>query len=117
MFSSVHVLKFARMGPHPAPRAPFVAAYLVKLHEDKRFMADLRTYLVEHPALVYLLGFPRQPDPSAPHGFDVAATVPDRRQRSRVLRTLPNAALAVPAHRDRRPPAGHAADGAAGHLR
>jgi Transposase DDE domain len=80
-------------GPQPALRAPFVAAYLVKLHEDKRWMADLRTYLVEHPALVYLLGFPRQPDPSAPHGFDVAATVPDRRQLSRVLRTLPNAAL------------------------
>src|SRR4051794_33151481 len=28
-------------GPQPDPRAPFVAAYLIKLHEDKRFMADL----------------------------------------------------------------------------
>ena len=80
-------------GPQPAPRAPFVAAFLVKLHEDKRYMADLRTYLIEHPALVYLLGFPRQPDPTAPHGFDVQASVPDRRHLSRVLRTLPNAAL------------------------
>src|SRR4051794_16629190 len=80
-------------GPKPQPRAPFVAAYLVKLHEDKPFMADLRDYLQEHPALVYLLGFPRHLDPSAPHGFDVAKTVPDRRQLSRVLRTLPNAAL------------------------
>ncbi len=80
-------------GPRPDPRAPFVAAYLVKLHEGKRYMSDLRNYLIEHPALVYLLGFPRQPDPTAPHGFDVAATVPDRRQLSRVLRTLPNAAL------------------------
>ncbi len=80
-------------GPQPDPRAPFVAAYLVKLHEGKRYMSDLRAYLIEHPALVYLLGFPRQPDPTAPHGFDVQATVPDRRQFSRVLRTLPNAAL------------------------
>jgi len=80
-------------GPPPDPRAPFVAAYLVKLHEDKRYMSDLRAYLLEHPALVYLLGFPRQPDPAAPHGFDVAATVPDRRQLSRVLRTLANDAL------------------------
>ena len=79
--------------PQPDPRAPFVAAFLVKLHEGKRYMSDLRTYLVEHPALVYLLGFPRQPDPTAPYGFDVQATVPDRRQFSRVLRTLPNAAL------------------------
>ena len=80
-------------GPQPAPRAPFVAAYLVKLHAHQRSMSDLRTYLVEHPALVYLLGFPRRPDPTAPHGFDVQATVPDRRQLSRVLRTLSNAAL------------------------
>jgi hypothetical protein len=80
-------------GPHPAPRAPFVAAYLIKLHEGKRFMADLRAYLLEHPALVYWLGFRRIPDPTAAHGFHVAATVPTRRQFSRVLRTLSNDAL------------------------
>lgn len=80
-------------GPTPAPRAPFVAAYLVKLHEEKRFMGHLRTYLIEHPALVYWLGFARVPDPTAPHGFAVAASVPSRRQLSTVLRTLPNPAL------------------------
>lgn len=80
-------------GPPPQPRAPFVAAYLVKLHEDKRFMSDLRTYLTEHPALVYLLGFARLPDPTAPHGFAVAHTVPTRWHFSTVLRSLPNAAL------------------------
>ena len=80
-------------GPAPAPRAPFAAAFLIKLHEDKRFMADLRAYLIEHPALVYWLGFARVPDPSTPYGFDVAATVPKRRHFSTVLRRLPNAAL------------------------
>ena len=80
-------------GPRPQPRAPYAAAFLVKLHEHQRYMSDLRAYLLEHPALVYLLGFPRQPDPAAPHGFDVEATVPDRRQLSRVLRTLPTDAL------------------------
>ncbi|NTU85747.1 MAG: hypothetical protein HGA45_41535 [Chloroflexales bacterium] len=80
-------------GPTPDPRVSFVAAYLVKLHEDKRFMSELRTYLCEHPALVYWLGFPRVPDPTAPHGFDVAATVPKRRRLSTVLRSLPNAPL------------------------
>jgi hypothetical protein len=80
-------------GPQPQPRAPFAAAYLVKLHEDKRFMSDLRTYLVEHPALVYWLGFPRVADPTAPHGFDCAASVPKRRHFSTVLRALPNPAL------------------------
>ena len=80
-------------GKPPLPRAPFVAAYLVKLHEGTRFMSDLRTFLVEHPALVYWLGFVRVPDPAAPHGFDLCATVPKRRHFSTVLRTLPNDAL------------------------
>jgi hypothetical protein len=77
-------------GPSPDPRVSFVAAYLVKLHEGKRYMNGLRAYLLEHPALVYWLGFPRVLDPSAPHGFDVAQTVPKRRRLSSVLRTLPN---------------------------
>lgn len=80
-------------GPQPEARAPFVAAFLIKLHEDKRFMSDLRAFLIEHPALVYLLGFERVLDPAAPFGFDVAATVPKRRHFSTVLRTLPNPSL------------------------
>lgn len=80
-------------GPAPEPRAPFVAAYLVKLQEDKRFMSDLRAYLLEHPALVYWLGFARVPDPTAACGFDVAASVPTRRQFGSVLRQLSNPAL------------------------
>jgi hypothetical protein len=80
-------------GPQPDPRAPFVAAYLVKLHEGKRFMSDLRAFLLKHPALVWWLGFPGVLDPAAPHGFDLAATVPKRRHLSTVLRTLPNQRL------------------------
>jgi hypothetical protein len=80
-------------GPKPDLRAPFAAAFLVKLHEGKRYMSDLRAFLVEHPALVYWLGFARVVDPSAPHGFDVAASVPKRRHFSSVLRTLPNPSL------------------------
>jgi hypothetical protein len=38
-------------------------------------MSGLRAYLVEHPALVAWLGFPRVPDPTTPYGFDVAASV------------------------------------------
>lgn len=78
----------------PDPRAPFAAAFLVKLHEGKRYMSGLRAFLIEHPALVYFLGFARVPDPHAPHGFDVAQTVPKRRHFSSVLRSLPNDALA-----------------------
>jgi len=80
-------------GPDPDLRAPFVAAFLIKLHENKRYMSDLRSFLIEHPALVYWLGFERVLDPTSPHGFDVALTVPKRRHFSTVLRTLPNQAL------------------------
>lgn len=80
-------------GPKPQPRAPFVAAYLVKLHESKEYMSGLRHFLVEHPALVWLLGFKLKADPTAPHGFDIEASVPSRKQLGRVLRHLDNAML------------------------
>lgn len=80
-------------GPTPAPRAPFVAAYLVKLHEGKRYMSQLRAYLVEHPALVWLLGFPLEPSAQSPWGFDPEASLPSARHFGRVLRTLPNECL------------------------
>lgn len=74
----------------PALRASFVAAYLVKLHQHHATMGALRSFLILHPALVWLLGFELVADPSAPFGFDVARSVPSRRQLSRVLRTLSN---------------------------
>jgi len=79
--------------PERVSRAAFVAAYLVKLHEGKPSMPALRTFLLQHPALVWLLGFPLVPDPTASHGFNVAATVPTRRQFNRVLRDLHPEAL------------------------
>jgi hypothetical protein len=81
-------------GPDPEPRAPFVAAFLVKLHEGKRSMRDLRTFLIEHPALYYWLGMRRRADATAPHGFDLAASVPSHHRFSTVLRTLPPTMLA-----------------------
>ena len=79
-------------GPQPVPRAPYVAAELVKLHEGLRSMGHLRRYLAEHPALVWLLGFPLVADPTSPHGFDVERSLPSRRQLGRVLRELDPAA-------------------------
>ncbi len=80
-------------GPTPHPRAPYAAAYLVKLAEEKKYMSNLRDYLVEHPALVWVLGFRLTPDPRCRHGFDVEASVPSRKQLGRVLREMNNAAL------------------------
>jgi len=80
-------------GPKPHPRAPFVAAYLVKLNEGHTYMSNLRDYLLDHPALVWLLGFKLKPDPAAPYGFDLEASVPGRKQFGRILRALDNQAL------------------------
>jgi hypothetical protein len=56
-------------------------------------MDQLRHYLVEHPALTWMLGFPLQLCPDAPHGFDVAASLPLPAHFSYVLRSLPNPLL------------------------
>lgn len=62
----------------PTPYRPFVAACLVKLAEEKRSMTKLHTFLLEHPALMYLLG------------FSVRQTLPTARHFTRLLRTMPN---------------------------
>jgi hypothetical protein len=77
----------------PERRAPFVAAYLVKLEEGKQSMPDLRKFLIKHPALVWLLGFRLQADPRQPWGFDAERSLATHRHFSRVLRSLPKAAL------------------------
>jgi hypothetical protein len=80
-------------GPKPVPRACFVASYLVKLEEPIRYMPKLRKFLVEHPALVWILGFPLVPSPDFPWGFEADASLPTARHFGRVLRTLDNYAL------------------------
>jgi len=76
----------------PLPYAPFVAAYLVKIDQHLPYMADLRDYLVAHPALVWALGFPLVRSRAFSWGFDVQASLPTHRHLSRLLRTLPNTA-------------------------
>jgi hypothetical protein len=43
------------------PYAPFAAACLVKLDQRLVYVSHLRRYLIEHPALVWVLGFPVVP--------------------------------------------------------
>jgi hypothetical protein len=80
-------------GPRPSSPIPYIAAYLVKLDQQQQTMSQLRQYLVDHPALTWVLGFPLQMCLDAPHGFDVAASLPSPAYFSHVLRTLPNSTL------------------------
>jgi hypothetical protein len=79
-----------------APSLPWTAlaaAYLVKLDQSQAYMSNLRQYLVEHPALVWVLGFPLVASRLSPWGFDVEASLPTHRHLSRMLRQIPNAVL------------------------
>ncbi len=77
----------------PLPYAPFLAACLVKVDQQIRSMARLRQYLVDHPALTWVLGFPLVASSASPWGVDVESSLPTHRHFTRMLRHIPNAVL------------------------
>ena len=72
------------------PYAAFAGAMLVKLNEGLDSMGDLRRYLIEHPGLIPLLGFPLVRSKSHPWKFDPQACLPTQRHMTRMLREIPN---------------------------
>lgn len=79
----------------PVPFAPFVGACLIKLQEHVPTLSSLHRFLVEHPALIWLLGFPLAPSADSAWGFDASASLPTPRHFTRLLRHLPNPTLQV----------------------
>lgn len=75
------------------PYAAFSAACLLKLNEGLVSMDDLRQYLVEHPAFIWLFGFPVVRSSKFSCGFDPSASLPTQRHLTRMLRTIPNSIL------------------------
>lgn len=84
---------FIKKGFAPVPYAPFVGACLIKLDQHLPYMSQLWQYLDEHPALVWLLGFPLAPSYRFPWGFDTGASLPTPRHFTRMLREMPNSVL------------------------
>lgn len=80
-------------GPVPHSPVPYVAAFLVRLDQGHSSMAQLRRYLVDHPSLTWVLGFPLVPSAHFPCGFDVDASLPTAHRFSRILRYLCNERL------------------------
>lgn len=76
--------------PFAVPYSAFAAACLVKLDQQLPYMSSLCQYLLDHPALVWLLGFPLRSSSAYPWGFDVAASLPTHRHFNRMLRLFPN---------------------------
>jgi hypothetical protein len=75
----------------PMPYTAFAAVCLVKLDQHLVSMGHLRQYLVDHPALLWLLGFPLIPEAKLPWGFNTEASLPTQRHLTRMLRQIPNA--------------------------
>lgn len=74
----------------PVPPATLAAACLIKLDQQLVSMGRLRRFLVEHPALVWLLGFPLQGQSPTPWSFNAQQSLPTARHLTRLLRQLPN---------------------------
>ena len=75
------------------PFISFAAACVVKLAPPLVYVSHLHQYLVEHPALFWVLGFPLVPSRNCAWGFDVQASLPTSRQFTRMLREIPNVKL------------------------
>jgi len=80
-------------GQFTIPFRALVAAELIKLNEDIVSFGKLKTFLIEHPGLVWLLGFPLQLAPNHPLGFNARGSLPTQRHFTKMLHLLPNASL------------------------
>jgi hypothetical protein len=66
---------------------------LLKLNEGLVSMDRVRQYLIEHPAFIWLLGFPLLRSRDYPCGFNPELSLPSARHFTRLLRNMPNACL------------------------
>lgn len=80
-------------GQTTIPYATFSAACLIKLNEHLVSMGGLRRYLIEHPAFIWLLGFPLVPSSKYGFGFDPNASLPTQRHLTQMTRDLSNLSL------------------------
>jgi len=80
-------------GQTTIPYSACSAACLLKLNENLVSMDDLRQYLIEHPAFIWLFGFPLVLSPKFSGGFDPSASLPTQRHLTQMLRDIPNASL------------------------
>lgn len=80
-------------GQTTIPYAAFSAACLLKLNEHLVSMGDLRQYLLEHPAFIWLLGFPLVSSLRSSYGFEPNASLPTERHLTKLLRKIPNQSM------------------------
>lgn len=82
-------------GQPTIPYSAFIPACLLKLNEGQNSMSQLRLFLVEHPEIVWLFGFPLAVSNPGGLGLDASACLPTARHLTHMLRSLPNRVLQV----------------------
>jgi hypothetical protein len=80
-------------GQPAVPYASFVAACLVKIDQRLVYLSDLRRFLVQHPALCWLIGFPLSTGIGGPSSAQADAILPTQRHLTRMLHQVSNAYL------------------------
>jgi hypothetical protein len=80
-------------GSIPNPRAAYVAALIIKTNKKMDYMTELRNYLLDHPALIWLFSFKLCLSDNYLYGFDPEKSLPTARHFGRVLRELPQEPL------------------------
>jgi hypothetical protein len=80
-------------GQPAVPYASFVAACLVKIDQRLVYLSDLRRFLVAHPALCWLIGFPMPTGSGGPSSAQTDACLPTQRHLVRMLHQISNAYL------------------------
>ncbi len=82
-----------KQGERLVPLAAYIGAYLVRLEQQIPTFGALRRFLVDHPGLIWALGFPQSGAGSHQHPFDPEQCLPAQAHFTRKMGTLPNELL------------------------
>ena len=75
----------------PTPYVPFIATCLIKLDQGYAYMTQVHEYLIDHPNLLWLLGFCDH----LPNYNEAKQSLPTARHLTRLLRKIPNSILQI----------------------
>lgn len=82
-----------KQGERLVPLAAYIGAYLVRLDQQLPTVGAIRTFLRNHPALVWALGFPLVRSHRRRLPFHLDHSLPTQRHFTKKLSTLPNELL------------------------
>ena len=82
-----------KQGDRVIPLAAYIGAFLLKSQQRLPTMGALRSFLRDHPALIWALGFPLVPSQHRTNPFDIELSLPSQRHLTKKLGQLPNPLL------------------------